>query len=605
MTQQEVIKKFMESLDNTKKKGEAALDEAIQACSTFKSFRALKNSMIKDCDNTDGDGDEFLKTYCGINLDNEDTGAITGSDAGGSTVKTASSVVPEDGSLVMLNSKTQFKINGLNVVLGKRTGSLRYSLNNVAERSFSSLSTQEKYLWRSIYTWWVKNGLDLITESYGDNYSFDENSSATTKTMYIILEDLGKNGMLAETWHGPYHERENTDNIALRINTYYYGTASGKDGEVKTEQNLDRTIAHELTHAVMCANINYFDYLPAIIKEGFADLTQGVDDYRAKDIKKLSGSSATLSKALVLNEKSFTVAGVSNPTYAGGYMLLRYLARQAGDLTIKNTSDSTAVKTFRGKDSITSSGKNVTVESGMGRDFIENSGSRVTIVGGTGNDTISNSGSKVLFKYSAGDGKDKILGFNATSTLQIGDGTTDTYFTTKSGSNVIVTVGDGKVSLMGAANLSTVNIKGKASTTLTVNDSEKSTLTIGDEIKTVDASERTKAIKITGNTLNNSIVGGSGNDTLIGGAGNDSLWGDAGADKFIYASGDGKDIIYGFDNSDMLKITGTFSASYNKFKKEIYFKVDSTSKAITLKNFTATTFNVNGKAYKISGSKLK
>ena len=55
----------------------------------------------------------------------------------------------------------------------------------------------------------------------------------------------------------------------------------------------------------------------------------------------------------------------------------------------------------------------------------------------------------------------------------------------------------------------------------------------------------------------------------------------------------------------MLKITGTFSASYNKFKKEIAFKVGSTKNAITLKDFGSTsTFNVNGTNYKISGSKL-
>ena len=98
--------------------------------------------------------------------------------------------------------------------------------------------------------------------------------------------------------------------------------------------------------------------------------------------------------------------------------------------------------------------------------------------------------------------------------------------------------------------------------------------------------------------------GGAGNDSLWGGDGNDSLWGGNGKDTFIYAAGDGKDVIYDFDSTDMLKITGTFSASYNKSKKEIYFKVGSTSNAITLKDFTATSFNVNDKNYKISGTKL-
>ena len=110
---------------------------------------------------------------------------------------------------------------------------------------------------------------------------------------------------------------------------------------------------------------------------------------------------------------------------------------------------------------------------------------------------------------------------------------------------------------------------------------------------------------LSGGAGNDKIYGGKGNDTLTGGKGNDSLWGDAGKDKFIYAKGDGKDVIYGFDNIDMLKITGTFAGTYNKSKKEVYFKVGSTANAITLKDFGSTsTFNVNGTNYKISGSKL-
>ena len=43
MTQQEVIKAFMKSFDTTTKKGEAALNEAIKACSTFNRFQEIKN----------------------------------------------------------------------------------------------------------------------------------------------------------------------------------------------------------------------------------------------------------------------------------------------------------------------------------------------------------------------------------------------------------------------------------------------------------------------------------------------------------------------------------------------------------------------------------
>lgn len=108
-----------------------------------------------------------------------------------------------------------------------------------------------------------------------------------------------------------------------------------------------------------------------------------------------------------------------------------------------------------------------------------------------------------------------------------------------------------------------------------------------------------------GGAGNDCLVGGKGSDTLTGGKGNDSLWGNAGVDTFIYGKGDGQDIIYGFDKTDLLQITGTFSTSYSKAKKEIYFDVGTTTNAITLKDFDSTaSFNVNGTNYKISGTKL-
>ena len=92
--------------------------------------------------------------------------------------------------------------------------------------------------------------------------------------------------------------------------------------------------------------------------------------------------------------------------------------------------------------------------------------------------------------------------------------------------------------------------------------------------------------------------------TIDGGKSNDSLWGNAGTDTFLYFKGEGKDVIYGFEDNDMLLITGDFSASYNESKGEISFKVDNTANAITLKDFSATNFKVNGYSYKISGSNL-
>ena len=73
-----------------------------------------------------------------------------------------------------------------------------------------------------------------------------------------------------------------------------------------------------------------------------------------------------------------------------------------------------------------------------------------------------------------------------------------------------------------------------------------------------------------------------------------------GADTFIYENGDGKDIISGFDNNDMLLITSAFSASYDASTKSIAFTVGDGS--ITIQDFTAKTFNVNGLKYRIKGN---
>ena len=93
MTQQEVIYNFMQSLDNTELSGRAALDEAIQASSNFQNFEDFKRKFFDDLAAAKN-WQTFLVEKCGIILDNDDTGAISGSDAGGSTSKRRSGYSP-------------------------------------------------------------------------------------------------------------------------------------------------------------------------------------------------------------------------------------------------------------------------------------------------------------------------------------------------------------------------------------------------------------------------------------------------------------------------------------------------------------------------------
>ncbi|MBR0062375.1 MAG: hypothetical protein IJP68_12950 [Selenomonadaceae bacterium] len=976
-TQQEVMKVFMAALDTTSLKGTAAVDEAIKACSNFGSTQNVINKMLADCksylaaDSKNG-YEKFLLEKCGINLDNKDTGAITGSDAGGSQVKTAESIVPESGSLDTSFEENFFKVNGLTVKLAKGGGKNA----DPVEITFDDLANKaQKYIWQSLHSYWVESGLNLISESYGSNFSF--NSNASVKTLYIIFDDDQNSSLRAKTLSGPTSARKCSYDLELHINMKYFSGLSGKDGgnSEGSAWYLDRTIAHELTHAVMMANIDYFFYLPQFIAEGVADLTNGIDDKRKSYITDLAKDSALLEKWLDVTDTTSS----DNYVYAAGYIFTRYLAKQAatpgktvynstknksvagtanedtltntaanvtltgnagndslsnkggsnvkilsgagadqiysygskvtidaytgddyiylysdalnttvnggagddeihsaaktasinagigndyirlftnaenntvsagdGDDTIysgaqtalinagdgndfinlysaatkttinagkgndslvsysqngvvylyaagdgndtitgvtkadtlsisgatytsvvsgndvilgvgsesitlkdakniaftvkdsipsslitgtagpdsiKNNVSGATIKTYAGddtvknyantvsidggagddtiynaaakvtilsgagndsvlnnsltsnafvnlgagndtivnnrggagkitvlggagRDSIRNFAKNSSISGGEDNDTIYNEGSHVTISGGNGNDSIRTLADNVLFRYSTDEGNDSIWGFKNNSTLQI-NGNSNVSLQT-SGKNVTATVGKGKVTLVGTASLNVVNIQGSSGSDYiksTVSGAKIDALGGNDKIynyatSTVTISGGKGADTITnwgsaasmlggsgndvvwGDDGNDTLLGGKGNDklhgeigndklyggkgadTLWGGVGNDTLWGDKGADTFIYKSGDGKDVIFGFDNDDMLKITGAFKASYNKSKDAIYFKVGSTKNAITLKNFDATTFNVNGKSYHISGKKL-
>jgi len=63
-------------------------------------------------------------------------------------------------------------------------------------------------------------------------------------------------------------------------------------------------------------------------------------------------------------------------------------------------------------------------------------------------------------------------------------------------------------------------------------------------------------------------------------------------------------IITGTASADTITNSGDWTATYSSSKNIIAFKVGSITSAITLKNFTATNFNVNGEYYAISGKKL-
>ncbi len=690
-TQQEVIKAFMKALDThtlTKKSNETdvafttrIIDAAIRASSNFQSAQDVINNMINDRTSA-GSGDSFLRNYCGIILDNTDTGAITGKDAGGSTTKTAESIVSESGSLKTNFEENFFKVGELTVKLA--TGGGKNA--DPKEITFNDLNNEnERFIWQSLRSYWIESGLNLIAESYGNNFTFSEGNSSV-KTLYVIFDYNMDYSTRAKTLSGPIKNQKCTIPLELHINMNRFSNLSGINGGNSdgSAWYLDRTIAHELTHAVMIANIDYFFYLPQFIAEGMADLTNGIDDKRKSYITDLAKNPDLLKEWLDVNDTSST----SNYVYSAGYMFLRYLAKQTSlqGINISNTktkakvtgtdnadtienyganstitalggndflssySAKSSINAGAGNDTIdnTSNGKNTTLFGGAGNDSILNSanakidagtgadtitntnlgekatlfggtgndyittynadnvsisggadndkielrgtGKNITVSGGGGNDAISISGGTALIQYSAGDGNDSVVGFNVNSTLQIGGGK-GTYSTTNSGSNIVVTASTGKVTLMGAANLSKLNIAGKKvsqnkrknitntkSETLITGSANADTLYNSGSKVTIDAlggndsiSNRSSGASINGGAGNDTIyndsiygdgsrvtiIGGTGKDSISNYAGNVIIYGNADSDEIYNGTGGNSVTIDGGDSSDEIDSRGT------------------------------------------------
>ena len=577
-----VIKKFMASLDTTTLQSTAALDEAVSVASDgyFATIQDAINQMVSDCQNSSS-ADNFLKNYCGINLDNTDTGAITGSDAGVSTVKTATSIVPESGSLNSFTGNS-FTINGLTVQLASIDSSY-----NITELNYNSLTSTQKYIWQALYTWWIPQALKLIAESYGDNFSFTSNSSATTKKIYITFFD-GSSGSLASTMNWTTSAGMTTSKIAVMINNYYANTllnGGNSDGEISTGYLLDRTIAHELTHAVMAANINYHNNLPTFIKEGVAELTDGIDDTQTYTIRNLANNSSSLASALSLSTNYNSYA------HAGGYMFMRYLAKQASE------NNSLYITGTSGADVINNTVEGVTIDALSGNDTVYNGSSNVSINAGTGDDSIYNKG-YCYVTINAGDGDDTINAYASSNIhenmlLISGDAGNDSIKNYNDYSTILGGIGNDTI----VDHSSYSKIDGEDGADYIALDSTF--------YSSIDGGIGNDTI--TGYFSQNLITGGSDNDiiilpefkeygknTIIGGSGNDTIYDNISAtlgNIYQYANGDGNDIIYGVNKKDTLQIT---DAKYTTTKSGEDLIVKVSSGQITLVGGANVAFKING-----------
>ena len=491
ITPQQVIINFMAALDtSTATSAATMLDDAIRevSASKYSTIQEVIDALVSDCtiynanDPVNG-WRRFLLEKCDINLSNDDTGAITGSDAGGSTVKTATSVISEGTTLDSDFADSYFAIGGLNVYIAQRN---TYT-NQVSRINYSDLNRQEQTTWQGLKSGWLGNALNLVEQSYGSNYSFSNQSSTLEQNnLYVTFfnaqttEYANVNpGRIDESGktRGPLTLNINTNNFA-RYKTGSFDDAylsptddAAYDSYVGDSYYFERILAHELTHAVMDINIDNAtgrDGLPQFVKDGLAELVHGCEDNRASQIITYAGNPNTLRESLNTQIKSG-----SGSAYAGGFIFFRYIAKQ---FSYRGDSDSYNVAIADSYDeevegvnvldrlmTVTSAFNGTSVAlSGTNRTMLDASvlTSDVALLGSTSGDSIkSGSGNDQLY---GGDGNDTLIGGGGSDVLN----------------------GD-----------------------------------VGDDV----------------------LSGGAGDDILYGGTGNDTLTGGAGVDLFVYE--DGNDVI--------------------------------------------------------------
>ncbi|MBR4153142.1 MAG: hypothetical protein IKT98_09320 [Selenomonadaceae bacterium] len=261
-----------------------------------------------------------------------------------------------------------------------------------------------------------------------------------------------------------------------------------------------------------------------------------------------------------------------------------------------------SINAGKGNDTIRYSGWYYTILGGEGNDLIHHM-EDATIVGGKGNDTIishSTGDYSCLIKYSEGDGNDLIENFSTVSMLSI---VGSSYSSTKSGNDIIFTVGTGKISLIGAASLSSVNIVGEetktetnswklSGTTAKYGTNDKTLVTVSGVKSTNGISINGKVITVAKSALNASKVTVSGDYTI-------ALASDV--DKTAKTS---KNWSYG-NSTATYKQTNTAYYSLAGDKKSISFNKASSKDLVKVKGVkSASGLSISGKTVTVGTNSL-
>lgn len=289
-------------------------DKAISSLTTFTSASDVISAIHSDIVSS-ASPEDFLLNCCGIDFTTDDIGSLLGSDVSGLESLTAESVVNESGITLQRNIPYNFNIGGLAITLVPQA------------------SSQGIFINQALYSWWYPLSFKSIKSGYG----LDINGSSLINTMDTDLFQQGASGgAIALAYVSTKFDSSGKPiKMSCRINTHNdaYGSidSNNPNGVSATlgSNYLDRTLLHELTHAMMTANIEGFaNLVPMYFVEGSAELINGCEDTRGKMLK------ASIADISILDDGFSSSPTSALHWYTSGYIFLRYLIKKFTSVSI-------------------------------------------------------------------------------------------------------------------------------------------------------------------------------------------------------------------------------------------------------------------------------
>ena len=288
------------------------------------------------------------------------------------------------------------------------------------------------------------------------------------------------------------------------------------------------------------------------------------------------------------------------------------------DNSIKGGKGADTILGGSGNDILIGENGNDEISGGDGDDSLNGGSGNDTLIGGAGNNTLTGGAGDDVFVYAGGN--DLITDYKAgKDSIQLNlDSITGS---TVSGSDVILTTGEGDITLKSVKNkvITFVDESGNSSERIFFADtsyapldeslsynSSRTKLTVGSRftgneidlsdylstVAKVNASSVAQNLNIIGNDNDISIKGGTGADTISGGTGDDTLTGGAGADVFVYNGGN--DLITDYTaDEDTITINGTVSEVSYTAQNAVFTIGDGT---LTVKNDKGRDISVTDSA---------